>query len=108
MFYIHKHEIALRYGGPEEGGWYYEEGWPAYTQYTKRTKPPLMNVLGPFEDVDFTYRLVRALNAKEHKRQETEDYDYHSVLSYKSTHYTYSVAETSQIRGYPAERPYYQ
>lgn len=25
------HECCMRYGGPEEGGWYYQQGWPVKT-----------------------------------------------------------------------------
>lgn len=25
------HECSMRYGGPEEGGWYWEQGWPVRT-----------------------------------------------------------------------------
>lgn len=95
-FYVHKHEVGLEYGGPEEGGWWYDVGVP--TGF----------VLGPLTE-EAAYEQSRALNELEHERQEREeDYDYTSVLSYLSTHYAFSVQDEPTPVPYPQERPHYE
>lgn len=98
MFYIHKHEITLNYGGPEEGGWWYESGVPV-----EDWKPIA------FVDEEAAYEQCRQLNTAEKVRQEEEEeYDFTSVLSYRSHHYAYMVDETSEMRAYPEQRPHYE
>lgn len=99
LYYIHKHEVGLQYGGPEEGGWWYESGSPCGDWVP----------LGPFKSEDEAYAKCRELNDQEHDRaKEEEDYDYTSVLSYRSNHYAYSISETTIMRSYPEHRPYYE
>lgn len=96
MFYVHKHDIALQFGGQEEGGWWYESGVP--TGFS----------LGPIEDEEAAYEQARALNGLEHKRAKQEEYDFTSVLSFKSNHYSYSVHSHATPRPYPETRPHYE
>ncbi len=97
MFYIHKHQIALESGGPEEGGWWYTVGVP--TGFS----------LGPIVDEELTYEQCRALNELEHERQEHEEaYEFTSVLAKMSNHYSYSVEDFETPVAYPQERPHYE
>lgn len=97
-YFIHKHEVGLAYGGPEEGGWWYDSGMPV-----EDWAPMKVN------DEDRAYEICRELNESEHVRAEREEqYDYTSVLSYRSNHYAYSVHETSIMTPYPQTRPHYE
>lgn len=98
MYYIHKHEVALQYGGSEEGGWWYDTGEPCEDWIP----------LGPYTTEDAAIEQCRALNEREHERGKSEDYEYSSVLSYKSNHYGYSVHETTVMAPYPERRPHYE
>ena len=98
MYFIHKHEVALRYGGPEEGGWWYEVGIPV-DDWT-----PLA-----FRKERAAYDECWRLNSEEKDRaKREEDYDYHSVLAYRSTHYAYSVEVDAEMKPYPEYRPHYE
>lgn len=100
MFFIHKHEVALASGGSEEGGWWYEIGVPAEHQ---------RNYTFSKEDEEKAYKICRALNEVEQKRAKQEEaYEYTSVLSYHSTHYSYSVEEFWPPKPYPETRPHYE
>lgn len=100
MYYIHKHEVELVYGGPEEGGWHYDTGTPVEDWDT----PAYC-----FDSEEAAYVVCRAMNAQEReRRKEEEGYDYLSVLAYESTHYSYSVEETTQMVSYPDHRPHYE
>lgn len=98
MYYIHKHEVAQQYGGPEEGGWWYDSGVPC-GDWVPRA----------YDDEEDAYAACRRLNDDEHARREREeDYDYTSVLSHRSHHYSYSVEETTIMEAYPKVRPHYE
>lgn len=97
-WYIHKYEVALQYGGAEEGGWWYEVGMP--TEMT----------FGPFiatEDDAFA-QCCHANERERERRDKEEDYDYHSVLAYRSTHYSYDVTNDPEPHTYPTSRPHYE
>lgn len=96
-YYVHKHEVELMSGGPEEGGWWYTAGVP--TGFS----------LGPIDDEELTYEQCRALNELERERQEHEEqYEFSSVLSYRSTHYSYTVEDFPVPEPFPQERPHYE
>jgi hypothetical protein len=98
MFWIHKHEVAQAYGGPEEGGWWYETGEPCGDWQ------PL-----PFDIEEVAVAKCRALNEAERERAKREEqYEYTSVLSHRSNHYAYSIEETSVMVAYPERRPHYE
>jgi hypothetical protein len=100
MYYIHKHEVWQEYGGPEEGGWWYECGRPV---------DPSEWEPAPFRSEDDAYAACRVLNDAERIRRKTQEkYEYTSVLSYKSTHYAYSVQTVSEPFDYPQKRPHYE
>jgi hypothetical protein len=97
MYYIHKHQVALEYGGPEEGGWWYTVGIP--TGFS----------LGPIGDEELTYEQCRALNKLEDERREREEkYDFTSVLAKQSNHYSFTVEDFATPVAYPQERPHYE
>ena len=98
-FWIHKYEVSQEYGGPEEGGWWYDLG-------------TLVEDFVPlyFEDEDAVYEKCRELNGAEGKRREDEEqYGYTSVLSHMSTFYDYTVDETAYPpKHFPETRPHYE
>lgn len=97
MYYVHKYQIALQYGGPEEGGWWYEAGTP--TGF----------VLGPLTDEEGAYDQAYDLNKLEQERRKREEqYDYTSVLAKLSSHYSYTVSTDATPLSYPATRPHYE
>jgi hypothetical protein len=99
MYWIHKHSILQEYGGPEEGGWWYERGFPLVTcwQYI------------PIPVEEWALAICRRLNGAEHVRRDNEEeYEYTSVLSYNSNHYAYSVHEHRMPVPYPERRPHYE
>lgn len=97
VYWIHKHEVALQYGGPEEGGWWYDTGYPTGFSF------------GPIIGEDAAYDQSRALNKLEHERQEAEEkYDYTSVLSHMSMHYQYTVEDYPEPKAFPETRPHYE
>ena len=96
-YWIHKHSVSLEYGGPEEGGWWYTAGIPTGFSF------------GPLTNEEAAYEQCRALNALEDERREREeDYDFSSVLSYRSDHYDYRVEEYPDPRPFPNHRPHYE
>lgn len=98
MYYIHKYEVAQQYGGPEEGGWWYDSGNPCSDW------KPLM-----CEDEEQACEVCRTLNHAERERARVEErYGYDSVLAYRSTHYAYDVTEDYKAWPYPKERPHYE
>src|SRR5262245_61972197 len=101
-YYIHKHEVSLAYGGPEEGGWWYEEGTPVSDSEWETAR-------WAFTDEDKAYEKCRELNEAERERAKKEEqFEYSSVLAYKSTHYSYRVEEFSLPKSYPDRRPHYE
>lgn len=98
MYYIHKYRVTQRYGGSEEGDWWYDSGVP--TGFT----------FGPLNCLeDDAYAQARALNDLEHERaKRDEQYEYTSVLSHFSNHYGYGVSQDATPVAYPERRPYYE
>jgi hypothetical protein len=113
MPYVHKYEVALAYGGPEEGGWYYDTGTPVSFEIPAGHPDFVISglqVMGfRVADEEEAYAIARKLNEEEHERaKREEDYDYTSVLAYRSTHYAYRVDDTPDPQPYPAQRPHYE
>lgn len=98
MYYVHKHEVQQMYGGPEEGGWWFDSGVPVEGWIPE-----------PFENEEDAYARCRELNELEYERAKKEEsYEYTSVLSYRSTHYSFDVTESSIPRAFPEYRPHYE
>lgn len=101
-YYIHKHEVSQKYGGPEEGGWWFDTGTPV----PLRDHNPATYKF--FNEGD-AFMKARELNAAEKsRRMEDEPYQYTSVLSYMGTFYSYSVHESCVPESYPKVRPHYE
>lgn len=99
MYFVHKYEEALQYGGPEEGGWWFNSGYPCW-----RFGIPFPKALQTL-----AYKLARYLNDKEDERRERhEQYEFTSVLAHKSKHYCYLVEDHFKSKAFPAERPHYE
>jgi hypothetical protein len=98
-WYVHKYEIALHSGGPEEGGWWFTDGDPVDDWEVMQ-----------FPTEALAYEQCRILNDQENIRRESEEeYGFTSVLSHRSRHYTYSVETTPTPEEYPLkQRPHYE
>ena len=97
IFWVSKWETGQVYGGPEEGGWWYDAGSPVWS----------CSIPVPFWE-EGMYKLCRFLNGREHDRQERENrYGYTSVLSHRDTFYSYGDSDTFRPRPFPSEHPYY-
>lgn len=97
-WWVHKYEVRQEYGGAEEGGWWYDSGDPVEGWEVKG-----------YSVEEEAFAKARELNDQEHDRQKREeDYEYTSVLSYKSRHFSYQVEETSIPKAYPEVRPHYE
>jgi hypothetical protein len=95
--YIHKYEDNQCYGGPEEGGWWYNHAEPQW-----HIGIPLIST------EEFAFKVCRFLNRRENKRQEKENkYGYTSVLSYEDTFYSYGW-EDCMVSEFPALKPHYE
>jgi len=102
MFYIHKYTTRLEYGGPEEGGWWYDSGVPV----ERDDWEPRQHA---YDNEETAYSICRGLNELERERREREeDFDYHSVLAYRSTHYAYLVEDAPTPVPFPLHRPRYE
>jgi carbohydrate-selective porin OprB len=98
MNYIHKYEVAQQYGGPEEGGWWYNAGDPVDDWK-----------LVMVEDEDNAYEICRALNSAEYVRRDEKEQDkFTDVLSYRSQFFAYDVSDSPVAESFPKERPYYE
>lgn len=97
-YFVHKYSVGQVYGGPEEGGWWYEAGEPV-EDWTS---------VG-FEDEEEAFEFCRDCNAEEHERRKKENrYGYTSVLSYRDDFYAYDVDENPVPAPYPTHRPHYE
>jgi hypothetical protein len=90
--YINIYELDRHYGGPEEGGWWYDSGTPVVS-------------------------LALPDGTHEHEAQEAVDalrmvYTYANRMGsvlYPEDGYDYSVVlEEEPAKAYPTERPYYE
>lgn len=87
------YELDQAYGGPEEGGWYYDTG-------------DLRRVLGARKDKEAAYATCRRLNAllgtlqRDHRRV--------SSVLYGGGRYAVRVYKGHAPSHYPLERPYYE
>lgn len=98
LYFVAKYNVAQQYGGPEEGGWWYDSGVPVED----------WEVIS-FKDEEEAYACARALNKKEaERRKEENQYGYTSVLSYRDDFYDYAVIEEYPPKPFPEMRPHYE
>jgi hypothetical protein len=95
-YYVHKYEERQQYGGPEEGGWWYDQ------------RTPVQHAVYSSEDEEDATEKCRALNRAEYERREGLSVRYSSVLSHRETFYTYSVREEPVAVDEPEHRPHYE
>lgn len=96
-FYIHKYEECQNYGGPEEGGWWYDSGTPVEDWQALC-----------FTDEEEAYEKCRELNAEERQRRETLPVKYTDYYSSSEEFYTFDVSTDSTPHPYPSVRPHYE
>lgn len=80
------HECSMRYGGPEEGGWYYEQGWPIRTVCIFSKKQAIRE----------------AIKLEEYAREELGERK--DNLGWNAWSVSFS---DGYAKAYPEERPYY-
>lgn len=90
-YWVNAYDTQEAYGGPEEGGWWFEEGVPTGESW------------GPVYGLDAAHRLLDSLLDREAARNEGR-YPRWSVLS--DGWYRLSVEE-HEPRAYPEQRPQY-
>jgi hypothetical protein len=86
--YINVYEVSQEYGGPEEGGWWFEAGYPVVSE--------------PFRGTD------DELDARvEQFREQYADNGYRFSVRPKDADYRV-VVEDERGQQYPTERPHYE
>jgi hypothetical protein len=98
LWFVHKYNVSQQYGGPEEGGWWYDAGYPDDNWI------PLV-----FTNEEEAYARCRELNKAEYERRKEEcPRGYTSVLSYEEEFYTYDVTDEQKAYPFPEVRPHYE
>lgn len=88
------YHVDLKYGGPEESGWWYDRG-------------SLVRVLKVFKDDEKAYDYSRRLNSKLRGLNERlGNRPKHSVLS--TGELEANVYENTAPEGFPSHRPHYE
>lgn len=96
MYYLMKYEDSQQYGGPEEGGWWYNLANPQWKRGVPLPMPENM-----------AYRICRWLNNRINERHNRkQEYGYTSVLSYRSEFFSFGL-EDQLVPAYP-HRPHYE
>ena len=99
VWYVHKYQEWQDYGGPEEGGWWYDVREPVrddeWTTFI-------------FTEEEEAFAKCRELYAEEYERRKGEPYDYYSVLSAQSTFYAFDCTTESMPYSSPTVRPHYE
>lgn len=93
------YELDRCYGGPEEGGWWYDAG-------------ELRRIVATFDDQEQAYKYSRRFNRTLAFRRESQRWEPHarlplSSVAYSGGHYEAQVWEDPPIE-YPAHKPYYE
>lgn len=92
------YETDRRYGGPEEGGWYYDAG------ELRR----VVRVFRPHQKVQ-AYSLARRINrALDYKRRQDPHYRSPSSVLYAGGHLEAEVHKNTAPEFYPERRPHYE
>mgnify|MGYP003400567908 FL=1 len=93
MYFISEYQVDRCYGGPEEGGWWYD--WNDFVK-----------VIATAGDEDDAYRVCRALNAAAKKeREEGGERDRYSVIG--GADVAYHVEDTPG-EDQSTEHPHYE
>ena len=84
---IKLHEVCQMYGGPEEGGWWYEAGSPIGTHFIFSKKQCINRLLDLTQDLDL--------------------YDQPPIDDSRGLSAIHATLGTGYAHDYPTERPYY-
>ena len=96
IFIVATYDCDQMYGGPEEGGWWYEAG-------------SLVRIHRVYRNLDVAYQYCRRLNARLHSRAFGPNKgkpDFHSVLS--EGQISAHIFDDCAPRGFPEQRPHYE
>jgi len=124
--YVNVYSVAQAYGGPEEGGWWFDTGVPVasipvelddhereqqHEQYMKENGHLAAHEVHP-EEYDLWFKQALEDKAWEIRDQWKQRYtfdssQYTSVLSHRYDNYQVAV-EDHFARPYPEERPHYE
>lgn len=97
MHKLCKYKVSQSYGGSQEGGWWYDQGFPVWK----------ISIPIPFEEL--AYKVARFFNRREQARRNKENkYGYTSVLSYRDTFFDYGFSDTLIPKPFPSTRPHYE
>jgi hypothetical protein len=96
-WFVHRFEVGQVFGGPEEGGWWYDAGSPDPEWAPERC-----------EGIGAALRRCRQLNEQERERREGLEYGYTSVLSYREDHFAYDLCRKRVAEPFPATKPHYE
>ena len=89
------YERGLAYGGPEEGGWYYDTG-------------ELVRIVGCVANEDKAYARARRLNAIMRRVQDAGGVRQVSSVLYNGGRYVIGVYEDKAPDHYPERTPHYE
>lgn len=84
---IHLHNVNHQYGGPEEGGWWYEVGQAYQTHFIFNKKQCINRLLDLTQDLDL--------------------YDQPSIDDSRGLTALHATLSSGYAMDYPTERPYY-
>lgn len=103
-WYVHRMYIEQRYGGPEEGDWWFDQKWPIHERMGDFV-PPM-----EFRSEDEANEACQLLTSWEYIRRDKEArYGYTSVVSYKDGNfYAFEVAREPVIDQIPKHKPHYE
>ena len=88
------YEVDRAYGGPEEGGWWFDCG-------------DLVRVAKRFRSEDDAWNYCNRLNEKLYSRMEHYGIRSSSSMAYSGGEYRAKVYESAAPESFPVERPYY-
>lgn len=98
IFSVAIYEVDRAYGGPEEGGWWFDTG-----EIVQRCR------IRQFRDEEEAFACCRRINRLLHHLRETHPQPYGlSSVCYSGGHYAAEVHEGLPPARYPEERPFYE
>lgn len=100
-WWVHKRHISQQYGGPEEGGWWYDHQSPISPDSEVYMAPEYFNNVA-----DAINRCLN-LHVAEVERRSAMNIKYTSVLSHREDFFTYGVYETP-VPAPSTQRPHYE
>lgn len=90
FWYVNLYELVREYGGPEEGGWYYDAGYPIYGTLIRTTSEGLAHLIANYL-----------------RENVYPDHHYRSSVRPQGVDMDVRV-ENHPAKEFPAERPHYE